>query len=259
MERVKAPEIIANILDVDKADVEFVLLKLAQEQIILVTHNYYLIAEDEIGKQSLSESIERINFDHLVAGISDHKQLYSEVCQGYVSRTPDSKLGKITVDPRCTWNGGSIGVRDTYESQIQSIQEFYSQFIMIGKQMAKKASEPMYVVQTFGLGCNHGGTSLCVDHWYNPNIRHECYYRLDQLKEAMKAKDAVAKRRGDTKDIGRKPWTKFRILIPEAIQANPAKDYGGKGSDFINTAETLIESFGNPNAAGMALMLLAMS
>jgi hypothetical protein len=39
-----------------------------------VTHNYYLIAEDEIGKQSLSESVERINFDHLVAGISDHKQ-----------------------------------------------------------------------------------------------------------------------------------------------------------------------------------------
>lgn len=188
-----------------------------------------------------------------------NKQLYREVCDGYASREPDSKLGKITVDRRCTWesyNYDSPRICDTYEAQIQSIEAFYSQFVMIGNQMAKKAPEPMYVIQTFGLGCNHGGTSLCVDNWYNSNIRWESYYRLDQLKEAMKIKDAVAKGRGDTKDIGRKPYIKFKILIPDAIQANPERDYGGKGDEF-NSVETLISTFGNPNVAGMALTLMA--
>lgn len=75
MERAKAPSIIADTLGVDKRDAEFILLKLIQEQILLATHNYYLVAEDEIGKQALSESIEKIDLDKLVADIKDHKQL----------------------------------------------------------------------------------------------------------------------------------------------------------------------------------------
>lgn len=122
------------------------------------------------------------------------------------------------------------------------------------------ASEPRYVLMTFGLGCNHGGTALMTDKWYNPNIHRNRYFRIDQFAQAVAETERVALNRGDTKDIPllehNHPDT-FEILIPEAIRLNPRKEHG-TGDPFINQIECVIEGVKAPTAAGFIAMGLAL-
>jgi len=187
------------------------------------------------------------------------EKLYRCSFRGYACGEPRSKLGKIGEDGRCTWwsycrFGDHQRLVDTFESQADSITAFYSSFICINGQLWREVTEPMYCVMTFGLGCNHGGTGLMVHYGYNSNLPYQNYYRLDQRKEAMKAKDAVARRRGDTNDIGRPCSTRFRILIPDAIRRNPPVDYGGEGDGFTNRCEEIISGVQNPTVAAIGVM-----
>ena len=65
------------------------------------------------------------------------------------------------------------------------------------------APEPRYVVMTFGLGHNHGGTSLFAETHDNGNVLASNYYRADQFEQARDAAIATATGRGDTRDVPR--------------------------------------------------------
>lgn len=124
-----------------------------------------------------------------------------------------------------------------------------------------EATEPRYVVMTFGLGHNHGigwGTSLSTDTVYNPNISKDRYFRIDQFEAAVSAASRIAANRGDTKALPivetQHPDT-FDILIPEAVRLKPNKEHG-RGCEFLNKAEQMIEAAGNPVVAAFGLMAL---
>ena len=141
----------------------------------------------------------------------------------------------------------------TKEKVIQQIEECANSNILINHKIFHPAGEPRYVIMTFGLGCNHGGTALMTDYSYNSNIHHARYYRIDQRQEAIAESERIALSRGDTKDVPITPHSNFEILIPEAIRLNPVAEHGD-GDPFINGIEDVIENVKNPLLAGLVAM-----
>lgn len=83
----------------------------------------------------------------------------------------------------------------------------------------RPAGEPRYVVMTFGLGRNHGGTACMVADYYNSNLRREAYFNLLEREQAIKYATEIATERGDTKCLPIKPHgPEWEILLPEALQ-----------------------------------------
>lgn len=118
--------------------------------------------------------------------------------------------------------------------------------------------EPRYVVQTFGLGHNHGGTSLFITEYYNSNIGKDRYFNAMQRAEAIAYGKNVAMRRGDTKDvdrIGQREW--IDVMMPEMVNVNPNRQHGN-GDAFQNDMENLIEHSDGAFEAGLLCMLRAM-
>lgn len=91
--------------------------------------------------------------------------------------------------------------------------------IIVDGVVFRRASEPRYVVMTFGLGRNHGGTSLMTDDFFNSNLKRSSYFSLLDLEAAKAKATAVATGRGDTKSL---PIVvngpTYQVLIPEAIR-----------------------------------------
>lgn len=77
------------------------------------------------------------------------------------------------------------------------------------------ASEPRYVIRTFGLGGNHGGTSVFADDFYEVGMVN--FSLLDRDK-ALQYAEKVAAGRGDTNSIPAQLPDQFEVLIPEAIR-----------------------------------------
>lgn len=116
-----------------------------------------------------------------------------------------------------------------------------------------RASEPRYVVMTFGLGHNHGGSALMTENHYNGNISKDCYYRIDQFDAAMKEFERVALGRGDTESVPSTHHDTFEILIPEAIRIQPSKE-AGPGDPFLNKIEGIVSGVKDPLIAGLAIL-----
>lgn len=150
---------------------------------------------------------------------------------------------------------------DSVEVAQQKWQEGVSEYLLIDGELWKEAGEPVYVVMTFGLGGNHGlgwGTSISVDNYYNSNISHTRYYRIDQEEKANAAGLKIALGRGDTKakpHFTKRLYERFEILIPDAVRAQPAKEHGD-GCPFINKLNAVTDAAGG-NATVAAFGVLA--
>jgi len=122
------------------------------------------------------------------------------------------------------------GEYDTQAEQVKRMRSWANSILFIDGERWEVASEPRYVVMTFGLGSNHGlgfGTSLEVDYHYNQNIGRSHYFRIDQYDAAVAETTRVATERGDTKALPVEATqcpTRFEILIPESVKINPRCD-----------------------------------
>lgn len=144
----------------------------------------------------------------------------------------------------------------------QEFRQWAAGVLFIDGERWQQTDEPRYVIMTFGLGHNHGigwGTSLSTDHYYNSNISRDRYFRVDRYQEAVAETQRIALARGDTKALPveqEQHPTRFDILIPEAIRLKPLREHG-RGCDFINSVEAMIENSPNSAVAGMALTATA--
>lgn len=75
--------------------------------------------------------------------------------------------------------------------------------IVINGQFWEPSGEPRYVVMTFGLGDNHGGTSISVDSYFNPNIHRSAYFPATMKNEAIVYALWTANNRDDDKSLER--------------------------------------------------------
>lgn len=110
------------------------------------------------------------------------------------------------------------------ESVEADIQAFALDYVVIEGKPYRPVREPRYVVMTFGLGSNHGGTSLMVSASSNSNIKDEAFFGLLELEGAKAYATEVAERRADTKSLPmRYGWAQFEVLMPQVLTVrNPA-------------------------------------
>lgn len=143
--------------------------------------------------------------------------------------------------------------------QMKVLQEYISNYLILDKYVCQPIGEPMYVINTFGLGHNHGGTSLSVTNWYNSNIPNTSYFPANKRKEAIAYGKKVAKGRGDTESartIGK--WYDIKILMPECVTCDPMNEHG-EGAPFLNRLNGIINSTESKNEAGLMVMLATAS
>jgi hypothetical protein len=96
-------------------------------------------------------------------------------------------------------------------------------WLIIDGQMHRPAGEPMYVVMTFGMSHNHGGTAMLCSDFLNSNIESEAYFSLLEKEAATEYTMQVATNRGDSVKFSTDPGFQFEVLITEAIQwKNPS-------------------------------------
>ena len=133
-----------------------------------------------------------------------------------------------------------------------------ARWLLVDGVLHESIGEPLLVVQTFGLGCNHGGTALLTDNSYNPNIAASAYFRIDERGKAEAEFSRVAERRGDTNSLtnGSGDADDFDVLMPEVLRRRPSKDHGD-GDPFINQVEGVVRRAKDPTVAGFAALLLA--
>jgi len=127
--------------------------------------------------------------------------------------------------------------------------------ILVDGELYEQTAEPRYVVNTFGLGHNHGGTGMFVEYHYNPNIRNDNYFSALDGDAAVEYANKVAARRGDTNDVGK--FEKMIVVhMPELVKVKPKKQHGN-GNEHINTMNDIIDGTNDPLTAG--LLCLAMT
>ena len=124
----------------------------------------------------------------------------------------------------------------------------------------QQIDEPRYVINTFGLGHNHGGTGLFVENFYNSNISKTRYFRIDQHDLMLNTAITIALNRGDDESASyiKENHIIFDILIPEAIRLNPNKEHGD-GDPFINQLEGIINKCPDTMTAGLMVMSKAVN
>lgn len=122
-------------------------------------------------------------------------------------------------------------------------------FILIDDELWQETGEPRYVVNTFGLGHNHGGTGLFVVNYYNNNIPNRNYFSALDGDKAVQYANTVAARRDDTDDVGR--FSKMiEVLMPETVRIKPMRQHG-KGNPFMNSLNEITEHAGSTFEAGI--------
>jgi hypothetical protein len=134
---------------------------------------------------------------------------------------------------------------DNKDAVIANANKIAANLLIVDGFMYAPVGEPRYVICTFGLGNNHGGTGMFIEQHYNNNIPNSSYFTALEYDLACTYADLVASRRGDTKSIPVRPNCKHHIevLIPEAVKLVPSKEHG-EGCDFINRIESGINSAG---------------
>lgn len=178
-------------------------------------------------------------------------QLYSEKrdMSGALDRGPYSIemfLKDIVRVADCSRHGHEKSREDI----IRSLNELMDSHILIDGVVYEKRGEPRYVVNTFGLGHNHGGTSMFIDEHYNPNISKNNYFSALQREEAIAYANKVAEARGDTESIGTFGDINIEVYMPEMIRCNPALEHGD-GSPWLNSLEDLVRASKSSVEAGL--------
>lgn len=146
------------------------------------------------------------------------------------------------------WNG-------YFEANKKYFQENAREYLIIDGKVYQRAGEPRYVVNTFGLGHNHGGTGMFVEEFYNPNISNDNYFSALDGELAVAYANKVAAGRGDTNDVGRFK-TSIETLMPEVVKVKPKKQHG-KGDKFINDLEKVISKSDSAVEAGLLCIAMA--
>ncbi|KSQ21734.1 hypothetical protein APB26_32655 [Pseudomonas aeruginosa] len=111
----------------------------------------------------------------------------------------------------------TFGVHPIGDVQLDILHSVGRHAIIDGR-AHRAVPEPRYLVMTFGLGSNHGGTSLMVESHFNRAIHQHRYFGLLEFDAALEEAGNVAKERGDTDSLPMQYFgPKYEVLMPEVI------------------------------------------
>lgn len=180
--------------------------------------------------------------------------LYQKMTQAYLycrgKRTPVKATSKhFAIEQNYCAN-------KSRKEELNLLQKQADNYIVIDGYLWHECGEPRYVVMTFGLGHNHGGTALMVTNAYNSNICKDRYFNALQGKEAIAEAKRIAKARGDTESL-KSFKASIQVVDQTAVKCNPSEEHG-KGNPFLNTLETISENSRNITEAGLLAIATAL-
>lgn len=141
----------------------------------------------------------------------------------------------------------------TKEAALEVLQDFIGSNVLIDGELYEQVGEPRYLVNTFGLGHNHGGTAMFIENFYNPNISKNNYFNALQREEAIAYATTVATRRGDTESLGNFDDINIQVFMPELIRCDPQAEHGN-GDPFLNELEDIAQASSSSFEAGLLTM-----
>lgn len=112
-------------------------------------------------------------------------------------------------------------VCDNREAMVERAHNIASNIRIFDGLMYRPEGEPYYQVVTYGLGNNHGNTALVLDSTFNPKLKGDSFFRVDELREAIEYGTFVARRRGDSNSLPIEGRLLIEILMPDAVQLTP--------------------------------------
>lgn len=153
----------------------------------------------------------------------------------------------------------SVIVMENKKGVRKMLRDAAKKYIYFDGKFWSVCNEPRYVINTFGLGHNHGGTGFFIKYNYNPNIPNTNYFNALQRDEAIAYGKSVALGRGDTESVDRLgKYDNIEVIMPEMVKVNPNKQHG-KGNEFMNMMENVISNSSSKNEAGLLCLALAMA
>lgn len=153
----------------------------------------------------------------------------------------------------------SIIIDDNSDDIKQTLRNSARNYIFYDGNFWSLCNEPRYVINTFGLGYNHGSTNLFIDYHYNPNISSKNYFNALQRDEAIAYGKYIAMNRSDTESIDRiGEYDNIEVLMPKTVKVNPNKQLGN-GCEFMNMMENIISNSSSKNESGLLCLALTMN
>lgn len=134
------------------------------------------------------------------------------------------------------------------------IQSQADRFLICDGKLYEETTEPMYVIMTFGLGCNHGGSALMIEDYYNSNIPSSRYYAANQREEAIAKAKEIALNRGDTESIHSIETAPLIHVYNDRFVTKNPQSWKAPGDEFCNTLEEITETAGDALAAGLMVI-----
>lgn len=151
----------------------------------------------------------------------------------------------------------SIVIGENKEEVEQEIIDAAKNYIHFEGKFWGVCGEPRYVINTFGLGHNHGGTCMFIEYWYNDNIPNSNYFNALQREAAISYGKSIATSRGDTESVdGIGEYGDIEVCMPGMVKVDPVAQHG-KGDKFMNMMEEIIKGSSDANEAG--ILCVAMS
>lgn len=153
----------------------------------------------------------------------------------------------------------SIIVEDDISECKENIFRKAANYIIYNEKVWEICGEPMYVINTFGLGHNHGGTGFFIKYHYNENISKDNYFNALEREQAIAYGKKIAANRGDTNSVeGMGECDIIEVLMPEMVKRDPKKEHGD-GNRFINSLEEMIIGTDNSMEAGLLAIAMCMN
>lgn len=151
------------------------------------------------------------------------------------------------------WQGLGYGGK-TEEERRSAIRVCAKSFLIIDGEIWETAGEPRYCIYTFGLGHNHGGTSLSINTHYNSNIGKDRYFNALQREEAIREFERIALGRGDNESVTGEYEKNIEVFIPESVKCKPNKQHGD-GCPFMNKLYGITEIAPDKETAALLCMV----
>lgn len=153
----------------------------------------------------------------------------------------------------------SVYISDNLSEIVDNMQARANKYISLDGELWKECGEPRYVVNTFGLGHNLGGTAMFIEEFYNSNISSKNYFNAVDRDKAITYAKETAIARGDTDSVKRiGKMENIEVLIPEFFKVDPEKEHG-EGNAFLNLLEDMVTSSNNATEAGILVTLATAS
>lgn len=148
------------------------------------------------------------------------RQAHTSGGTDYDYPTPGTELSLVTDSVSMSRHdlGVFVSVSEGKVAIAEYLHRWAQSLIFIDGQVYRPAGEPRYVVMTFGLSNNHGGTAILCTDISNSNIKDQSYFSVLQFEAAKDYASRIAAARGDTTKFSPDPGYTFEVLIPEAVQ-----------------------------------------